>query len=101
MPISKSAKKSLRSSIAKHDKNIVMKAKLKDVIKKATDKNINDVYSTIDKAAKTHLINRNKASRLKSRLIKKIGSTPKADKTVKTVAKSAKPKKTKTIKKSK
>jgi small subunit ribosomal protein S20 len=95
MPIIKSAKKALRSSTRKHEANLEFKEKLRDSIKKANSKTINKAYSVIDKAAKKNLIHKNKAARLKSALIKKIGETPKADKKSVPVAKKSIKSKTK------
>lgn len=71
MPITKSAKKSLRVSESKRDRNKLQEIELGKAIKKVSASNINEVISKIDKAAKTHLIHKNKAARLKSRLMKK------------------------------
>ncbi len=81
MPIIKSAKKALRQNIRRRQKNLKGKASLKAIIKqykkliiaKEKDKAksyLPQVYKKIDKAAKINLINKNKASRLKSRLSK-------------------------------
>lgn len=70
MPISPSAKKSLRSSLAKKSQNVAIKIELKKAIKNLSEKNISDVISKIDKAAKNHIIHHNKASRLKARIAK-------------------------------
>lgn len=77
MPITKSAKKSLRVSLRQRAQNLKVEKKLKQALKKADAKNVNEVISLIDKAAKTNLIHRNKAARLKSRLNKKFGSVKK------------------------
>ena len=77
MPITKSAKKSLRVSINKRADNKKQEDDLKKTLKKVSASNVNEVISKIDKAAKTHIISKNKAARLKSRLSKKYG-TPKA-----------------------
>ena len=66
-------------------KNIADAKKMKDAIKTfrklIADKKIDEakkyiasVYKALDKSAKTNLIKRNKASRLKSRLAKKLAS---------------------------
>ena len=97
MPITKSAKKSLRVSLKKREMNRTQEIELEKAVKKVSASNlsadrqdINEVISKIDKAAKTHLISKNKAARMKSRLAKKFG-TPKKVKTqnskVKTVTK--------------
>lgn len=96
MPITKSAKKSLAVSRRKQAMNQVQEIELAKALKKVSATNINEVISKIDKAAKTHLISKNKAGRLKSRLMKKF-STPAKKKIVtgkqKTVKKSEKGKK--------
>lgn len=80
MPITTSAKKALRQNIRRRERNLKKKKKLKEVIKeykKASDasqgeavKILPKVYKALDKAAKTKLIKKNKAARLKSRLSK-------------------------------
>jgi small subunit ribosomal protein S20 len=99
MPITKSAKKSLRVSQTKRAQNQTNKVVLEKALRKADVETVNSVMSTIDKSAKTGLIHKNKAARLKSRLAKKLG-TPKAEKieSPKSV-KSIKSKETKTVKK--
>ena len=82
MPITKSAKKSLRVSLRRKKENRVREIELEKALKKASASNINEVISKIDKAAKTHLIHKNKAARIKSRLMKKFG-TPKQTPNVK------------------
>lgn len=98
MPIIKSAKKALRSSEKKRLANEKFKKELKEVLKKTNSKNLNLAYSKLDKAVKKHLMHRNKAARLKSRLAKKFNSEttkkPAATKVTKVV------KKAKTVKKS-
>lgn len=81
MPLTKSAKKSLKVSRTKRAHNLVIEKKLKKALKNTDEKNVNEVISLIDKAAKKNLIHKNKAARLKSRLNKKFGS-PKAIKKV-------------------
>jgi len=74
MPIIKSAIKKLRQDRKRTKLNRVKKDFLKDAIKKAlkTKKavDVTKAISTIDKAAKRHLIHKNKAARLKSRVAK-------------------------------
>jgi len=79
MPILKASKKALRNSRAKQARNSMQMKRLKTSIKKVEDKSVNSAISLVDKAAKTGLIHPNKAARLKSRLAKKIGGTPKAE----------------------
>jgi len=76
LPITKSAKKAYVSSERKRAHNLVLKNKLKFSLKKVSKENTNETISTIDKMAKRHIISKNKAGHLKSRLAKKFG-TPK------------------------
>ncbi|MEI6729198.1 MAG: 30S ribosomal protein S20 [bacterium] len=105
MPVTKSAKKADRASNRKKVFNIRRKNKIvssrKDVNKlllseKPTLQEVTDAlskyYSALDKAAKTNYIEKNKASRLKSRLSAKVAKlgltgTVTAKTRVKTVAK--------------
>lgn len=79
MPKIKSAKKELRKSKKRNERNVAQKNALKKLIKsyrklleakKAGEAKalLPKVYKALDKGAKTNLIKRNKASRLKSRL---------------------------------
>ena len=68
MPISKSAKKSLKVARRRTKENRLQKNALEKAIKTVTPKTLPKTISLIDKAAKTHLIHKNKASRLKSGL---------------------------------
>ena len=79
MPITSSAKKALRQSKSKKVFNDRRKRLYRDAVKefkraigaKEFDKAkalLPKVYKTLDKAAKTHTIAKNKASRTKSRL---------------------------------
>lgn len=89
MPITKSAKKSMRVGFAKRTRNVSQKTKLKEVLKEVNEKNLSEAYSYIDKASKKHLIHKNKAARLKSSLAKKFKNvkTTKAIKVTKPKAK--------------
>lgn len=81
MPLIKSAKKALRVSEKKAEKNRLIKAKIKDALKgariaiekkeKDIDKKISKAYRELDIATKKNLIHKNRASRLKSRLSKR------------------------------
>ncbi|MBI2056353.1 MAG: 30S ribosomal protein S20 [Candidatus Sungbacteria bacterium] len=83
MPITKSAKKALRQSVRRRAQNIKRKDAYKEAVKivrtlveagsgsEAAAK-LSALYKALDKAAKTHVIKPNKASRLKSRLTKLI-----------------------------
>lgn len=70
MPVIQSAKKKQRQDKKRYQKNQRMRSRYKDMIKKAkkkrTKKTIQTAYSAIDKAAKRHVIHKNKAARLKS-----------------------------------
>lgn len=79
MPITKSAKKALRSSAKKHVFNLRTKKKLTDAVKdaknvaskkekKAAMAALSLAYKAIDKAAKSGLIKKGAADRKKSRL---------------------------------
>ncbi|MEW5805726.1 MAG: 30S ribosomal protein S20 [Patescibacteria group bacterium] len=82
MPITKSAKKALRQNKKRRVRNVAKKQKIKALKKeylsltktqdltRAKEK-ISQLYKSIDKAAKTKTIHKNKAARLKSRLSKK------------------------------
>ncbi|MCX6791641.1 MAG: 30S ribosomal protein S20 [Candidatus Gottesmanbacteria bacterium] len=74
MPITKQAEKKLR-----HDRKRTMETKrvhaalqklVKSMRKKPTQKSLTQVFAALDKAAKTHIIHKNKAARLKARLAK-------------------------------
>ncbi|QQG44902.1 MAG: 30S ribosomal protein S20 [Candidatus Sungiibacteriota bacterium] len=81
MPITQSAKKALRQSMRRRVQNLKRKEAYKTVVKnikklaaagkqKEAEKLLPQLYKALDKAAKTHAIHKNKASRLKSRLTK-------------------------------
>lgn len=81
MPITKSAKKSLRQSKKRRARNIRQKEAFKDIIKnirklvlenkkKEAEKLLPKAYKAIDKAAKAGVIKKNTADRKKSRLTK-------------------------------
>jgi len=77
MPIIKSAKKKLRKDLKKTKTNQKYIRKyqkaVKDFFKKKTSinkKQINSLYSILDKAVKKNIIHKNKAGRLKSRAAK-------------------------------
>jgi ribosomal protein S20 len=81
MPITSSAKKALRQSKTRRVRNIKQKDAYKDAVKvyrrlaaakKWADAKttLSAAYKALDKAAKTNVITKNKARRLKSRLAK-------------------------------
>lgn len=81
MPIIKSAKKALRQSIKRRERNLKRKKAIKDTVKKIrkelksknkeeTLKLLSLAYKAYDKAAKMGVIKKNTAGRKKSRLTK-------------------------------
>lgn len=103
MPISLSAKKSLRKSLKNNKENVLFKTKLKLSVKKFLAKPTTDSFkeavSIVDKAVKKGVFHKNKSSRLKAKFAKQLKSgeavkqvkVKKAvKKTVKSKAKSAK-----------
>jgi small subunit ribosomal protein S20 len=83
MPITKSAKKALRSSARKQAVNNRRKTALKETVKavkksvtkkdvKQAEAELAKAYQAIDKAAKRGVIKKNAAARKKSRLVKMI-----------------------------
>ncbi|HEX8923216.1 MAG TPA: 30S ribosomal protein S20 [Patescibacteria group bacterium] len=90
MPISRSAKKSLRKAQKNKRANVSIKEKIKTIIKgflaKPTEEGLIDVQSHLDKAVKHNIYHKNKVSRMKSALSKKVGA-PVEKKVVKKAAK--------------
>ncbi len=86
MPIIRSAIKKVRKDKTRTARNKKRELNLKSLIKKArltkSAKDLQAVYSALDKAVKVKLIHRNKASRLKSRLSKGVTGTAPTTKTV-------------------
>jgi len=89
MPQRKTALKSLRQSKKKRQYNLVVKSKVKKaikeylkVLKENNEKQAVDLlrkaYTELDKAVSKKIIHKNKASRKKSRLSKKLKSVAKA-----------------------
>jgi small subunit ribosomal protein S20 len=83
MAITKSAKKAIRQSEARRERNIVYKNQIKKLVKQAralvSAKKTDDakallpaIYKALDKAAKVGVIKGNNADRRKSRLTKMI-----------------------------
>jgi len=76
MPIIKSAKKKLKVDKRRTKTNRVYRNKLKEALKvareKKTKKGLQAAYKALDQAAKKKVIHKNKAARLKSRLVKQI-----------------------------
>lgn len=84
MPLLENAKKKLRQDKKRTIHNRKIKDTLKDLVKTAKNKKTPDAvskaFSGIDKAAKHHLIHKNKAGRIKSSLSRMM-SPAKASKT--------------------
>lgn len=89
MPITSSAKKALRQNKTRHARNTTKKEAYKKVVvkyrklvaAKSHDEAIKLLplaFKALDKAAKTKVIEKNKASRLKSRLAQLINKSVKA-----------------------
>lgn len=72
MPISKSAKKSLRVSQHKTALNRYRKALIKEALKNVTPSTASKAISMIDKGVKWNLFHQNKAARMKSALTKQL-----------------------------
>jgi small subunit ribosomal protein S20 len=83
MPITKSAKKSLRKSLRRKKGNVKKRDKLKKLLKEVrgliaekkseeANKFLPQIYKVLDKAAKIGLIKKNTASRTKSRITRTI-----------------------------
>ncbi|MFA5750186.1 MAG: 30S ribosomal protein S20 [Candidatus Shapirobacteria bacterium] len=76
MPISLSAKKSLRKSLKNKKDNVLFKNKLKLSVKKFLAKpnseSLKEVYSILDKSVKKGIFHKNKTARLKSNFSKKV-----------------------------
>lgn len=74
MPVIKQAIKKVRQDKRKTARNLLIKTAYKKAVtafrKNPTAVALTAAYSALDKAAKTNVIHRNKASRLKSRLSK-------------------------------
>ena len=79
MPNIKSAKKRVKVTSTKHESNIPVKGSMKTAVKKvekdASVENLKIANKRIDKARNKGIITDNKASRLKSRLAKKVNET--------------------------
>lgn len=82
MPIIKSAKKKMRQDKKRRSVNLKTLTSLKraiaDARKKPSVENLKKASSIIDQATKKGIIHKNKASRLKSRLAKKLVAKPKS-----------------------
>ncbi|EKD67500.1 MAG: hypothetical protein ACD_48C00373G0003 [uncultured bacterium] len=74
MPVTAQAEKKLRRDKKQYIVNAAHRAHLRDGVKlmrkTPTKKQLQTVFTLLDKAVKLHVIHKNKASRLKSRLSK-------------------------------
>ncbi len=79
MPVTKQAIKKVRQDKRKTLINLKVKQAYKktvrDFVKKPTEAGLTSVFKSLDKAAKGNVIHKNRASRLKSRLSKKLPKT--------------------------
>lgn len=75
MPISASAKKSLRVAERRAGENKIMKLRIRKQVKQTTPDTLGQAFRLLDKAAKRNVIHKNKAARLKSRLAAKMAQT--------------------------
>lgn len=95
MPISLSAKKSLRKALKNRKDNLSLRKKIKSVVKKFISEpsvdGLKNVYSILDKAVKKNIFHKNKVARLKSNYSKKVAkketSVKEKTKTVKKTSK--------------
>ncbi|TSC59917.1 MAG: 30S ribosomal protein S20 [Parcubacteria group bacterium LiPW_15] len=89
MPITKSAKKALRQSVTRRERNTTRKEAYKKGVKffrklvsekksGEAQESLKTAFKALDKAAKTGVIKKNKASRLKSRLAKALARSAKS-----------------------
>ncbi len=80
MPIILSAKKKMHQDVKRKAQNLRVIEAMKKAIRLSkttpTAKNLQTAYSSIDMACKKKVIHKNKASRLKSQLAKKIKNLP-------------------------
>ncbi|MCX6920457.1 MAG: 30S ribosomal protein S20 [Verrucomicrobia bacterium] len=77
----KANKKSIRQTARRAEHNKVVRTRLKSLIKGITVESVKAnaslIASSADKAAKTGVIHRNKANRIKARLAKKLAAAKK------------------------
>lgn len=95
MPVTKSAKGALKQSKRRRGENLHVGKKLKSAIKAfratPTALKLAAAYSSIDRAAKVHVIHKNKAARLKGNLATLVKPTSVSKNKKKTVKKSKSP----------
>jgi len=72
MPISLSAKKSLRKSLKNRKDNVLWKNKYKETVKKGV---LADIYTLLDQLGQRNIFHKNKVKRLKSKFSRKLKST--------------------------
>ncbi len=74
MPVIKSAKKALKQSHKKKDLNDQLRRNIREAVrvlrKTPSLKTLQDVYSALDRAAKQHIMHKNRTARLKSNYAK-------------------------------
>lgn len=82
MPVIKQAIKKVRQDKRKTTINSVLRTNYKKAVltsrRSKTEASLKAAFRALDRAAKTNVIHKNKASRLKSRLSKMLASTAKA-----------------------
>jgi len=69
-----SSKASHRLSLRKRKRNLIWRARMEKILKEKDKKDLSQIYSILDKAAKAGIIAKNKANRLKAKIAKKIKS---------------------------
>jgi small subunit ribosomal protein S20 len=83
MPVTRAARNALRQDRRRTKINKIVRAKIKKAVKSAKSKistvSLPTAYRELDRAAKKHVIHRNKASRLKSRLAHLLSSSAKGE----------------------
>lgn len=96
MPIIANAKKALRQTKTRTERNRIVRAKVRNVVKSVQKQpeagGLNVLFSTLDKAVKRGVIQKNKAARLKSaatKTVARIGQTTSVVKTAKKTSKKA------------
>ncbi len=105
MPLTKSALKALKTDKRRKTENDATRAKVKSALKGAKiairnekkgeeiQELVSKAYAELDKAAKKNVIHKNKAARIKSRIMKKLASSEKpAEKAAKKAPKETKKK---------
>ncbi|MFA5133318.1 MAG: 30S ribosomal protein S20 [Patescibacteria group bacterium] len=89
MPIKQNAKKALKQSLRRKEKNLAAKVEIKKMIKDArkmidakeiqkAEEAMKAIIQKLDKIAKSGYFKKNKSARLKSRLMTKLNTTKKS-----------------------